>query len=90
MKLILTLLIILAVACGGMIALAHHDTRQHVDVAYSEYAPVTLSFSRFRGDSHHWLSIYYRLHFAGKKPPVREVVAFWSLRPFRHVTLMTK
>ena len=90
MKLILTFVVILAVAFGGMVVLAHHDTVERVDVAFSKYTPVTCSFSRFRGDSHHWISVYYRLHFAGKKPPVREAVAFWSLRPFRHVTLMTK
>ena len=90
MKLILTLLVVLAVTCGGMVVLAHHDTVRRADVAFSKYTPLTVSFSRFRGDSHHLLSVYYRLHFAGKKPPVREALAFWSLRPFRHVTLMTK
>ena len=89
MKSILTLVVLVALVVGGMIALSHHDVIQRSDLAYKKYLPITASFSRFRGDSHHWLSVYYRLHFA-KKPPVREAVAYWSLRPFRHVTLMTK
>jgi hypothetical protein len=90
MKSILTFLALLALALGGMVALSHHDVIQRSDLAYKKYLPVSASFSRFRGDSHHLLSIYYRLHFAGKKPPVREAVAYWSVRPFRHVTLMAK
>lgn len=90
MKLILIPLVLVAVACGSMVALAHHDTVKHADLAFKKFTPVTASFSRFRGDKQHLLSVYYRLHFPAKKPPLREAVAFWSLRPFRHVTFMTK
>ena len=90
MKALLALVVLLALACGGMIALAHHDVAAQSDSHFRQYRPVTTSFSRFRGDSKHLVSIYYRLHFPGKKPQLREAVAFWSLRPFRHVTFMTK
>jgi hypothetical protein len=90
MKLILILFILVAVACGGMVALARHDTVERANMAFKKYAPVTASFSRLRGDRTHLLSLYYRLHFPAKKPPLREAVAFWSIRPFRHVTFMTK
>ena len=90
MKLILTLLILLLIAFGGMLLLAHHDTTERADLAYRKLAPVTASFSRFRGDKEHLLSVYWRLHFTGKTRPMPEDVAFWSLRPFRHVTLVTK
>ncbi len=90
MKFILTFFILIALAFGGMIALAHHDTTERAALAYKQYAPVTASFSRLRGDRHHVLSVYYRLHFQGKKPPLREAVAAWSLRPFRLVTFITK
>lgn len=90
MKLILTFFILIALAFGGMVALAHHDTTARVALAYKQYMPVTATFSRLRGDRQHVLSIYYRLHFQGKKPPLREAVAAWSLRPFRLVTFITK
>jgi hypothetical protein len=90
MKFILTLCLVLLSAFAGMLLLAHHDTTDRVDVAFSKFEPVTVSFSRLRGDAHHFVSIYWRLKFAGKKPPLREAVAYWSLRPFRHVTVVTK
>ena len=90
MKLILTLCLLLLIALGGMVLLAHHDTTEHVDAAFKKFAPVTASFSRLRGDTQHLVSVYWRLKFPGKKQPVREAVAYWSLRPFRHVTVVTK
>ena len=90
MKLIFTLLVLLLIAFGGMLLLAHHDTTERANVAYKKLAPVTASFSRFRGDKEHLISIYWRLHFTGKTRPMPQDVAFWSLRPFRHVVLVTK
>jgi hypothetical protein len=90
MKLILALFILLLIAFGGMLLLAHHDTTERADAAYKKLAPVTASFSRFRGDKDHLVSVYWRLHFTGKTQWMPESVAFWSLRPFRHVTLVTK
>jgi hypothetical protein len=90
MKLLLTLIVLVALICGGMVALSHHDVVDRSNIAYKRYLPVTASFSRFRGDGQHLISVYYRLHFTGKKPPLREAIAYWSLRPFRHVTFMTK
>lgn len=90
MKLILTLLIAVTIATGGMLVLAHHDTVERADAVYRKLAPVSASFSRFRGDKQHLVSIYWRLHFTGKRPKMPENYAFWSLRPFRHVTLPTK
>jgi hypothetical protein len=90
MKLIFALLVLVAVLFGGSVALAHHDTVEHATLAFKKYTPVTASFSRLRGDRAHLLSVYYRLNFPAKKPPLREAVAFWSLRPFRHVTFLTK
>ena len=89
MKSLLSLLVIAVLAIGGMVILAHHDTVARLDSSYRKYEPVSASFSRFRGDKNHLVSIYWRLHFA-KKPPVHEIFAFWSLRPFRHVTVVTK
>lgn len=89
MKFVLTLLGLLLLTLGGMLLLAHHDTTQRADDAFKKFAPVTASFSRFRGDKEHVVSVYWRLH-SGKKQPMREAVAYWSLRPFRHVTLVTK
>ena len=90
MKLILTLFIVLLIAFGGMLLLAHQDTIARANAAYKKLAPVTASFSRVRGDKEHLVSIYWRLHFTGKTQPMPENVAFWSLRPFRYVTLVTK
>ncbi len=90
MKTLFAVVVFLALACGGMIALARHDIAAQSDSHFRQYRPVTASFSRFRGDSQHLISIYYRLHFPDKKPPLREAVAFWSLKPFRHVSFMTK
>ena len=90
MKFILTLCLLFLIALGGMVLLAHHDTAAHVDAAFKKFAPVTVSFSRLRGDTKHLVSVYWHLKFPGKKPPVREAVAYWSLRPFRHVTVVTK
>ena len=90
MKLILTLFVLLLIAFGGMLLLAHHDTTERANLAYRKLAPVTATFSRFRGDKEHLLSVYWRLHFTGKTQRMPENVAFWSLRPFRHVTLVTK
>ena len=53
MKFILTFFILIALAFGGMIALAHHDTTERAALAYKQYVPVTASFSRLRGDRHH-------------------------------------
>jgi outer membrane lipoprotein-sorting protein len=89
MKLLLTLVVAAVLAIGGLVALAHHDTVARLDTSYRKYEPVSASFSRFRGDKKHLVSVYWRLHFA-KKPPVHDVFAFWSLRPFRHVTIVTK
>ncbi len=90
MKLILTLFVLILFAFGGMLLLAHHDTTERANLAYRKLAPVTATFSRFRGDKEHLLSVYWRLHFTGKTQRMPENVAFWSLRPFRHVTLVTK
>ncbi len=90
MKLILSLFLLLALAFGGLLLLAHHDTTARADVAYAKRAPVAASFSRVRGDKEHLVSVYWRLRFAGKSQPSTAVVAFWSLRPFRHVTLVAK
>jgi len=90
MKTILTLLVIGLLALGGIVLLAHRDTTERANAAYRKLAPVTASFSRFRGDKHHLISIYWRLHFTGKIARMPENYAFWSLRPFRHVTLVRK
>ena len=90
MKLILTLFVLVLIACGGVILLAHHDTAARANVAYEKLAPVTATFSRFRGDKEHLISIYWRLHFSRKTARMPENIAFWSLRPFRPVTLVTK
>ena len=90
MKLILTLFVLLLIAFGGMLLLAHHDTTERANIADRKLAPVTASFSRVRGDKEHLVLVYWRLHFTGKTQRMPENVAFWSLRPFRHVTLVTK
>ena len=90
MKLILTLFVFLLIAVGGMVLLAHHDTAERANVAYKRLAPVTATFSRFRCNKEHLVSVYWRLHFSRKAGRMPENVAFWSLRPFRHVTLVTK
>jgi hypothetical protein len=90
MKLILTLFFLLLIVFGGMVLLAHHDTAERANVAYKKLAPVTATFSRFRGDKEHLLSVYWRLHFSHKTVRMPENTAFWSLWPFRHVTLVTK
>lgn len=90
MKLILTLFVLILIALGGMVLVAHHDTAERANVAYKKLAPVTATFSRFRGDKEHLLSVYWRLHFSRKTERMPENTAFWSLRPFRHVTLVTK
>jgi hypothetical protein len=90
MKFILTLLVLLLIAVGGTLALAHHDTTDRANAVYKKLAPVTASFSRFHGDRKHLLLIYWRLHFTGKTQRMPEKVAYWSLRPFRHVTIVTK
>ena len=90
MKLILTLLVVFLIAVGGMVLLAHHDTTERANVAYKKLSPVTATLSRFRGDKEHLISVYWRLHFSRKTERMPENVAFWSLRPFRHVTLVTK
>ncbi len=90
MKLILILLVLILVAFGGMLLLAHHDTTVRADAAYKKLAPVTASFSRVRGDKEHLVSVYWRLHFTGKPQPKAGAVGYWSLRPFRRVTLVSK
>ncbi|HEX5177479.1 MAG TPA: hypothetical protein VFV83_10640 [Chthoniobacteraceae bacterium] len=90
MKFILTLIVLVLIALGGMVLLAHHDTAVRANAAYKKLGPVTASFSRFRGDKAHLVSVYWRLHFSRKIDRMPENVAFWSLRPFRHVTLVTK
>ena len=90
MKLLLALLILILTCFGGMVLLARHDTDAKANVVYKKLAPVTVSFSRFRGSKEHLLSVYWRLHFTGKIEKMPENVAYWSLRPFRHVTLVTK
>ncbi len=90
MKLLLSLLALVLLVVGGMVVLAHHDTEKRVDIAYKDLTPISTTFSRFRGNKEHLLSIYWRLHFTGKRPKMPENYAFWSLRPFRHVTLVTK
>lgn len=70
--------------------MARHDTDAKANAVYKKLAPVTVSFSRFRGNKEHLLSVYWHLHFTGKIEKMPENVAYWSLRPFRHVTLVTK
>ncbi|MBA3963469.1 MAG: hypothetical protein H0X40_16415 [Chthoniobacterales bacterium] len=90
MKLILTLLIVILAACGGMILLAHHDTVAHAEVAHKRFAPVTAEFSRIRGDKEHLVSIYWRLQASGKEKRLPATIGVWSLKPFRHVTLLAR
>jgi len=89
-KFILTLCLVVFGALAGIFLLARHDTTERVDAAFHKYEPVNVSFSRLRGDAHHFVSVYWRIKFAGKKPPLRDAFAYWSLRPFRHVTVVTK
>ncbi len=90
MKTLFAFLALILVAGGVMLGVAHHDTTARANVSYKSLAPVTASFSRFRGDKEHLLSVYWRLHFTGKAPRMPENIAYWSLRPFRHVTFVTK
>ena len=66
MKLILTLFVLLLIVFSGMVVLVHHDTAERANVAYKKLAPVTATFSRFRGNKDHLLSVYWRLHFSRK------------------------
>jgi len=90
MKLILTFFVLILIALGGMVLLAHHDVADRANVAYKKLAPVSATFSRLRGDKAHLVSVYWRLRFSRKTERMPENIAFWSLRPFRHVTLVTK
>ncbi|MEO8439218.1 MAG: hypothetical protein ABI540_03240 [Spartobacteria bacterium] len=90
MKLLILFCGLLLLTAGGMLVLSHHDTTARADSAFRKFAPITATFSRFRGDKEHLLSVYWRLHVAGKKQLPRTEVAYWSLRPFRHVTIVTK
>ena len=90
MKLILTLIILALVVFGGMVLLAHHDTISHANVTYKKFAPVTATFSRVRGDKEHLLSIYWRLQPSGKEKRLPVTIGAWSLKPFRHVTLLAR
>ncbi len=90
MKALFSLLLLIALALGGMVLLSHQDVKAKADLAYKKFAPVSASFSRFRVDKAHLLSIYWRLGFPGKKAPAREAIAVWSLQPFRHVAIETK
>ncbi len=90
MKLILSLLFVILVAVGGMLVLSHQDTSARANAAYRKLAPISATFSRFRADKQHLVTVYWRLHFTGKRPHMPETVAFWSLRPFRQVTLVKK
>ncbi len=90
MKLLFALLVLVLVVFGGMVVLARHDTDTQANDVYKKLAPVTLSFSRFRGDKDHLVSVYWHLHFTGKMAKMPENVAYWTLRPFRHVTLVKK
>jgi hypothetical protein len=58
MKFILTLFVLILIAFGGMVLLAHHDTAERANAAYKKLAPVTASFSRLRGDKVHLVSGY--------------------------------
>ena len=90
MKSLLTLLILILIAFGGMLLLAHHDTTEQASLTYRKLAPVSATFSRVRGDKEHFVSVYWRLHFTGKTQPKAAAIGYWSLRPFRKVTLTTK
>ncbi len=90
MKALLTLLLVLLLLGGGMVFLSRQDTVQRANAGYKKLAPVTVSFSRVRGGKDHLLAIYWRLHFTGKQAKMPEPVAYWTLLPFRHVTLVSK
>ena len=90
MKLILTLLILILAACGGMILLAHHDTVAHAEITHKRFTPVTATFSRIRGDKEHLVSIYWRLQASNKDKRLPVAIGVWSLKPFRHVALLTR
>ncbi len=90
MKALLTLLLVLVLCGGGMVFLSRTDTLEQANAGYKKLAPVTVTFSRFRGDKEHLVAIYWRLHFTGKQAKMPEPVAYWTLRPFRHVTLVSK
>ena len=90
MKALFTLLLVPVLLCGGLVLLSREDTLKRANADYKKLAPVTVSFSRFRGGKDHLVAIYWRLHFTGKQTKMPEEVAFWTLRPFRHVTLVTK
>jgi hypothetical protein len=90
MKTLLALLLVLVLAVGGMVFLSREDTLHRANATYKKLAPVAVSFSRFRGGKEHLLAVYWRLHFAGKQSKMPEDTAYWTLRPFRHVTLVSK
>lgn len=86
-RFVLLIVIVVALAGGGMVWLAHNDTTARIGADYQELAPVSATFSRFRCNQTHLISIYWRLHYSGKVSPMPAAVASWSLRPFRHVAL---
>ena len=90
MKTLLALLLVLVLVVGGMLFLSRQDTLTRANATYKRLAPVTVSFSRFRGGKEHLLAVYWRLHFTGKQSKMPEDTAYWTLRPFRHVTLVSK
>ena len=90
MKTLLALILVLVLVVGGMVFLSRADTLKRANAGYKKLAPVTVSFSRIRGEKEHLLAVYWRLHFTGKQPRMPEDTAYWTLRPFRHVTLVSK
>jgi len=82
MKLILTLFVLILIALGGMVLLAHHDVTDRANVAYKKLAPVSATFSRFRGDKAHLVSVYWRLRFIVKRNVCRKISPSGRCGPF--------
>jgi 4-hydroxybenzoate polyprenyltransferase len=81
MKIVGILVVVLLLAFGGLYAVAHHAITSKADAEYSELAPVSASFSRFKSTEKHGLATFWKLHYA-KESKRAPSVAVWYFRPF--------
>jgi hypothetical protein len=83
---IVILLLVVIVATGVLCFVSHRAVVEKANASYSDFAPASARWSRFKVTGAHTFSIFWKLRFA-KESKRTPSVAIWHARPFGAVEL---
>lgn len=85
-RIVLIIVGILVIAVGVIFGMSHHAVVEKANASFTDAAPASAAFSRFKNTQPQGFVIIWKLHFAkaNKRAPS---VAVWHFRPWGAVDL---